>query len=93
MTCHKTGVLTYDVRMSLFNWLVFLGRMRFAGLTTQNSTRKLRSLYNNRNYSHILLKLLLISAFSLIWVRRENKFAFLILLLGLLSFIRLLSLM
>ena len=48
----------------------------------------LRSLYNNRNHSHVLFKLLLILVLSLIWLRRENKFAYLILLLDLLSLVR-----
>jgi len=78
-------VLTYDVRMALFNWLMFLGRVRFANYITQNNTRKLKSLHNNRNHSHILFELLLILVLSLVCIRRENDFAFLILLLYLLS--------
>jgi len=47
VTDHKTlsifsnaqGAFTHDLRMSLFDWLVFLGRIRFASHMTQDSTR------------------------------------------------------
>ena len=59
-----------------FNWLVNLGGV-CALLVTW-----LRAGHEKGNYSHVFTKLLLILILSLVWVRRENEFASLILLVS-----------
>ena len=82
----RQGALTYDVRMSFSNWLVFWGV--YILLITW-----LRTVHDKWSHYTIIeiactfcFNLLLALFLSLIWVRRENEFAFLILLLGFLSF-------